>query len=122
MPGSPVPDDGAVAALRGYDWPGNVRELRNVVRRAAVASPAGTIDAASVREAIEAGRVVGRSGGWPDAVSVATVAQGWAPSGVREREPEREWRPREPRSARIAASGLPRSTYYWRLKRGLVRG
>ncbi|MBM4395666.1 MAG: sigma-54-dependent Fis family transcriptional regulator [Deltaproteobacteria bacterium] len=123
MPGSPVPDDAAIAALRAYDWPGNVRELRNVVRRAAVASPAGAIDAAAVREAIEAGRVVGRPGSSPGWWPEAATAQPCAASGVREPEsPGRDWRPREPRSARIAASGLPRSTYYWRLKRGLVQG
>ena len=39
-------DDGARAALTGYDWPGNVRELANVIRRMVVLGDSGMIPAA----------------------------------------------------------------------------
>src|SRR5262245_35783894 len=44
--GLPVPELGAGAreALRRYLWPGNIRELRNVVERAVVLSPPGTLE------------------------------------------------------------------------------
>ena len=44
--GLPVPELGAAAgeALRRYPWPGNIRELRNVLERAVVLSPAGTLE------------------------------------------------------------------------------
>jgi two-component system response regulator AtoC len=35
--------EASLAALRSYPWPGNVRELRHAVERAALLSPAGTI-------------------------------------------------------------------------------
>jgi transcriptional regulator with GAF, ATPase, and Fis domain len=35
---------GHLRQLRDYDWPGNVRELRNVIERAVIASPLGSID------------------------------------------------------------------------------
>jgi DNA-binding NtrC family response regulator len=43
--GLPVPELGAEAraALRAHRWPGNVRELRNVLERAVVLSPPGTL-------------------------------------------------------------------------------
>ncbi len=43
--GLPVPslDSEARRALRGHRWPGNVRELRNVLERAVVLSPPGTL-------------------------------------------------------------------------------
>jgi two-component system response regulator HydG len=53
-----VPELGAdtLAALRTHRWPGNVRELRNVLERAVVLSPPGTLG-------IEA--LAGREGGLP---------------------------------------------------------
>jgi transcriptional regulator with GAF, ATPase, and Fis domain len=41
----PVPSlsDTDVRELSAYDWPGNVRELQNVVERAMITSPSGTI-------------------------------------------------------------------------------
>ena len=43
--GLPVPalDSESRRALRGHRWPGNVRELRNVLERAVVLSPPGTL-------------------------------------------------------------------------------
>jgi DNA-binding NtrC family response regulator len=43
--GLPVPELSAEAraALRAHRWPGNVRELRNVLERAVVLSPPGTL-------------------------------------------------------------------------------
>ena len=35
---------GAIAVLNRYPWPGNVRELRNVIERADLLSPSGTIN------------------------------------------------------------------------------
>jgi two-component system, NtrC family, response regulator HydG len=50
----PVPELGAdtIAMLRTHRWPGNVRELRNVLERAVVLSPPGTlgIEAPAARE------------------------------------------------------------------------
>ena len=44
--GLPVPELGAAAgeALRRHPWPGNIRELRNVLERAVVLSPPGTLE------------------------------------------------------------------------------
>ena len=38
-------DDSAMKRLREHSWPGNVRELRNVIERAGIAYPNGTITA-----------------------------------------------------------------------------
>ena len=38
-------DDSAMKRLREHSWPGNVRELRNVIERAVIATPNGTITA-----------------------------------------------------------------------------
>ncbi len=45
--GRPVPPLGAerLDRLRAYSWPGNVRELRNVIERALILSPRGSLDA-----------------------------------------------------------------------------
>jgi two-component system response regulator HydG len=42
MPTPPISEE-AQAALRALSWPGNVRELRNVIERALVLSPPGTL-------------------------------------------------------------------------------
>jgi DNA-binding NtrC family response regulator len=42
LPVPPLTDE-VRAALRAYGWPGNVRELRNVLERAVVLSPPGTL-------------------------------------------------------------------------------
>lgn len=34
----------SLAAMQAYSWPGNVREMRNVVERAAILSPGGSVD------------------------------------------------------------------------------
>jgi DNA-binding NtrC family response regulator len=38
-------DESAMKRLREHSWPGNVRELRNVIERAVIATPNGTISA-----------------------------------------------------------------------------
>jgi DNA-binding NtrC family response regulator len=38
-------DDSAMKRLREHSWPGNVRELKNVIERAVIATPNGTITA-----------------------------------------------------------------------------
>ena len=109
MPERPVPEPAALDALAGYPWPGNVRELRNVLRRAVVLSRCGTLTAGAVGDAIEAGRLERpAAGAWP----VPGCADG--PAGSAWGRPDR--------TAQIAASGLPRSTFYYRLKRGRVPG
>jgi len=40
--------------LDSYTWPGNVRQLQHLVERLAILAPGGRIDAAAVREAIQA--------------------------------------------------------------------
>ncbi|HEX5132800.1 MAG TPA: sigma-54 dependent transcriptional regulator [Candidatus Krumholzibacteria bacterium] len=40
--------DDALARLAAHDWPGNVRELRNVLERAVILRPEGTIAAADI--------------------------------------------------------------------------
>ena len=40
--------------LENYTWPGNVRQLQHMMERLAILSPGGRIDAAVVREGIEA--------------------------------------------------------------------
>ncbi len=51
--GLPVPELGAEAraALRAHRWPGNVRELRNVLERAVVLSPPGTLKLSFLEDA-----------------------------------------------------------------------
>lgn len=43
----------AMAALLGHRWPGNVRELQHLVERLVVTSDGETLDAATVRSALE---------------------------------------------------------------------
>ncbi len=50
-----VLDPEASGMLLQYHWPGNVRELRAVVERAGVLTPDGTIEAASIAEAMALG-------------------------------------------------------------------
>jgi len=48
--GRPTGDLGgdAIARLQSYSWPGNIRELRNVLERAVILRPAGTITAEDI--------------------------------------------------------------------------
>lgn len=82
-------DPRVLELLQSYTWPGNIRSLRNVLRRAAVFSPGFRLTYTAVKEAIAFSAPV---------------------PGLRE--------PRPTRSVQIALSGLPRSTFYYRLKRG----
>jgi DNA-binding NtrC family response regulator len=51
--GRPAPAVGTelLDRLRAYSWPGNVRELRNVIERALILSPPGSLDALDVAPA-----------------------------------------------------------------------
>jgi DNA-binding NtrC family response regulator len=40
-----------LADMAAYPWPGNVRELRNVVERAMILTPGGTLDAVGIAPA-----------------------------------------------------------------------
>lgn len=80
--------------LSRHPWPGNVRELRNVLRRLCWLAGSGVPGPDHVVEAIRMG--------WGEA---------WAPEGP----PSRGARRRQ-----IEASGLPRSTFYYRLGRGTL--
>lgn len=98
--------DPAVAAsadvidlMRRWPWPGNVRELGNVVRRVLLVSSSGLTDVALVREAMEAGRFFS-----PPEAGTGDFQEN--PASTRQQE--------------IAESSLPRSTYYYRLKRGRI--
>lgn len=69
-------DPDAIALLCRYRWPGNVRELRNVVERAAVLAPKGSIGIAVLAEA---------------APELLTEAEALAPGGspLRRAQPDR---------------------------------
>lgn len=88
--GGRFPDPAALAVLAAHAWPGNVRELRNVLARARRLGGGVDPGAEALREAI----VTGWRGGQVAAPAVR---------GSRRRQ--------------IAESGLPRSTFYYRLKR-----
>jgi len=91
LPGSPPVTPEAFEVLKTADWPGNVRSLRNVLTRAAMQTLGGPLTAWAIREALAGSLPV---------------------EGVRE--------PRLTRASEIERSGLPRSTYYYRLRRGLI--
>ncbi len=86
-----------IDVLSMHDWPGNVRELRNVLRRAEMMSGDGPLRAEAVREALDDGRL---------GLAVVSQAEGGESRADRRRQ--------------IAESGLPRSTFYYRLKRGRI--
>lgn len=98
MPDTPVLHRDAIDVLMTHDWRGNVRELKNVLRRASVMSRSGMVGAEAIREAIAAGDFIRGASGCAEAIS-------WG---------------RRTRAEEIAASGIPRSTYYYRLKRGRI--
>ncbi len=45
--------ESGVRALQNYSWPGNVRQLQHMIERLTILAPAGKIDEAAVRQAIE---------------------------------------------------------------------
>ncbi len=97
--GGLVLDSAMLDILAAYGWPGNVRELRNVLGRARWLGGGAEPGAENLREAIAMG--------WRGPVDIAPRARG-------------------SRRRQIDASGLPRSTFYYRLKRygdpGIARG
>ncbi len=82
--------------MRRWPWPGNVRELSNVVSRVLLVSASGLTDVGLVRDTMEAGMFM----------APAAPVPGPCPETTRHRE--------------ICDSGIPRSTYYYRLKRGKI--
>jgi two-component system response regulator HydG len=73
--GLPVPElsQEARTALRAHRWPGNVRELRNVLERAVVLSPPGTLRLGPLDEA--RGRADSTSGLLPFPAPLAEVVR-----------------------------------------------
>jgi DNA-binding NtrC family response regulator len=96
--------DEARAKLERYDWPGNIRELRNVLERALLFSPRGTLDARSLALRAASADVVVDGGQTLDEVERRHI------TAVLDRT---EGRVEE--AARIL--GVPRSTLYAKLKR-----
>ncbi len=47
-------DAEALAMLSGYDWPGNLREMGNVLERAAVRAPTGSLSGTEIRDLLPA--------------------------------------------------------------------
>lgn len=104
LAGNPGIEPAAVEWLRAWDWPGNVRSLRNVLHRAALLTLGGPLKAWAVREAATGLTL-------PPAPRPPTLTAPVPVLGVRE--------PRTAtRAEQIAQSGLPRSTFYYRLRRG----
>jgi len=87
-----LPDPEAIGVLRRWAWSGNVRELRNVIRRAEALCGPGALTASALEEALA-------MGGWPVEADRPVRGQ---------------------RRAQILASGLPRSTWYYRRRRGTL--
>jgi transcriptional regulator with GAF, ATPase, and Fis domain len=85
----------ALQALMAYDYPGNVRELRNVLERAVLLSDQPVLDADTVREAIDAGRIGLRREPVP---APPTAADPVAPGDT----PVADWRTREVHALREA--------------------
>lgn len=46
--------ESGLKAMQEYSWPGNIRQLQHMMERLTILAPAGRVDAAAVREAIEA--------------------------------------------------------------------
>lgn len=67
QPVPPMPSPVSLAALEGYSWPGNIRELRNVLERAIITSPKGSLDLEGLR--------LGE--GPPPPAGAAAGPQGW---------------------------------------------
>jgi len=88
-----LPDPEALDLLRRWPWHGNVRELRNVVRRAEWICGPGALTARALGDAL---------------------AMGGGPIDFQP-PPARGERRRQ-----ILASGLPRSTWYYRRRRGTL--
>jgi PAS domain S-box-containing protein len=100
-------DDAALAALARYPWPGNVRELFNTLRRAAVAARDGVIHEADLGAAVRALPASTPAGGVPRPIKEmerdAIVQALAAADGNRKRA--------------ATMLGMPRATFYRRLKR-----
>jgi len=103
LPGQPFLEREAERVLAVHEWQGNVRELKNVVRRAAVFSMNGALTVSSIQEALDTGPMSHGAG-------IRKVA--WTKDAVIPG--------RVTRSHQIALSGLPRSTFYYRLKKGQI--
>lgn len=100
IPGNPGITARGRFRLLEHDWPGNARELRNVIQRASLLTLNGPLTEAAIRESLAAtpwAAVRRKDGG--RAISI--------PARITRRQ-------------QINLSGLPRSTFYYRLKKGRI--
>lgn len=91
----------ALNELRSYLWPGNARELKNVILRAKMTSIGNKINVSQIREAIRVGNPLKFE---KRPTLFCSVADGC----------NKEYTVKD----LIGKSGIPKSTFYYRLKRG----
>jgi len=99
FPDAPSIDNGALKALQSYQWYGNVRELRNCLLRASMLSLNTTITEETIRDAmaLSPSQEFGRRPCGSDILYTRYTVG---------------------RAQQIRESGLKRSTFYYRLKKG----
>lgn len=126
-------DDDALVALRGYDWPGNVRELENVIERAVVLAEGATVSLDDLPAAIQAYAIspptqIARPQQRAEETQPRELQPATAPTTnsrgqVNEREEFIRALNEADGNKALAARrlGLPRSTFYSRLKKLGIR-
>jgi DNA-binding NtrC family response regulator len=130
-------DPEALAALERHPWPGNVRELENVVERAVVLAESDRITLVDLpAEIARPGRLTNRmietkpngrrttlspGPGIPENVSIASIGSDESPAWEREAllGALRKCSGNKARAARLL--GIPRSTYFSKLKKHGIR-
>jgi two-component system nitrogen regulation response regulator NtrX len=65
----------ATQKLQQYGWPGNIRELRNVIERLLLLANQGTVDAATVADALPTARGAASHGSVNEISAVGTLAE-----------------------------------------------
>jgi DNA-binding NtrC family response regulator len=123
-------DDDALNALIQYSWPGNIRELQNVIERAVVLAERETIELADLPHDIQnfasTARVLGQNMTEQDVMELQPVSTSeWLdvdPSAERKQliDALRQCNGNKTKAARRL--GLPRSTYFSKLKKYGIMG